>query len=413
MVGITMKGIVINRARMRQVGTTLIGLSFFSRSSKNNDPPEASLETEDFRVIQKSDAFMAEPLTDREVLLKEKHLMRRRMELFILRAQKNVFESLKQLEVEESKRQSDESMTNKDEVPNDIKPEVDDMISIDRWVRKEGGGGITCIIQNGRVFEKAGVNISVVYGILPPQAVQQMRSRGKKFNDLVKESTQVPFFAAGISSVVHPRNPHVPTIHFNYRYFEVDQPTLENDDSGKMWWFGGGTDLTPYILNEDDCKLFHSELKKACDKHDATYYGKFKKWCDDYFYIVHRNERRGVGGLFFDDIDFPDQERAFSFVRSCAQHILPSYMPLVLSNMHKPYSAQDREWQLLRRGRYTEFNLVYDRGTKFGLFTPGARYESILMSLPLYAKWLYCHEPEAGSIYAKLMDVLKEPREWV
>jgi coproporphyrinogen III oxidase len=128
---------------------------------------------------------------------------------------------------------------------------------------------------------------------------------------------------------------------------------------------------------------------------------------------VHRNERRGVGGLFFDDIDYPDQDKAFSFVRSCAHHILPSYMPLVIKNMHKPFSEQDREWQLLRRGRYTEFNLVYDRGTKFGLFTPGARYESILMSLPLYAKWIYCHEPETGSIYAKLMEVLKEPREWV
>ena len=298
--------------------------------------------------------------------------------------------------------------------PSEKIPEkVEDMISIDRWVRKEGGGGITCIIQNGRVFEKAGVNISVVYGMLPPAAIQQMKSRGKQFSSLVKESTQVPFFAAGVSSVIHPRNPNVPTIHFNYRYFEVEQPVSSGNESDKMWWFGGGTDLTPYLLDEDDCKLFHSELKQACDKHDSSYYTKFKKWCDDYFYIVHRKERRGVGGLFFDDVDYPDQEKAFKFVRSCAHHILPSYIPLVRKNMHKEFSDQDREWQLLRRGRYTEFNLVYDRGTKFGLFTPGARYESILMSLPLYAKWLYCHEPEPGSIYAKLMQVLREPREWV
>lgn len=403
---------MIDRGKIRHFGTTLVGLSLFTRSTKNNDIPGGSLETEDFQVINRADAFMAEPLTDRDVLMSERHLMKRRMELFILRVQKEVFEGLKQLEVNESMRLADKST--KGEPTDKTERKVDDMISIDRWIRKEGGGGITCIIQDGRVFEKAGVNISVVYGILPPQAVQQMRSRGKKFNNLVKESTQVPFFAAGVSSVVHPKNPNVPTIHFNYRYFEVDQPTLEEGDkSDKMWWFGGGTDLTPYLLDEEDCKLFHSELKKACDKHDATYYGKFKKWCDDYFFIVHRNERRGVGGLFFDDIDHPDQDRAFSFVRSCAQHILPSYMPLVLKNMHKPFSDQDREWQLLRRGRYTEFNLVYDRGTKFGLFTPGARYESILMSLPLYAKWLYCHEPEAGSIYAKLMEVLKEPREWV
>lgn len=403
---------VLERGRLRHFGTTLVGLSLFTRSTKNNDIPLGSLEQENFQVVNEKDAFMAEPLTARQTLMGEKHHMKRRMELFILRVQKEVFESLKQIEVNESSRET--TVLAVDLVEGFGKPceKVDDMISIDRWVRKEGGGGITCIIQNGRVFEKAGVNISVVYGILPPQAVQQMRSRGKQFNSLVQESTQVPFFAAGVSSVIHPRNPNVPTIHFNYRYFEVDQPELDGK-SDKMWWFGGGTDLTPYLLDEADCKLFHSELKKACDKYDATYYGKFKKWCDDYFYIVHRKERRGIGGLFFDDIDYPDQEKAFGFVRSCAQHILPSYLPLVFKNMHKPFSGQDREWQLLRRGRYTEFNLVYDRGTKFGLVTPGARYESILMSLPLYAKWLYCHEPEAGSIYSKLMDVLKEPREWV
>lgn len=401
------------KIKIHHHGLTLIGISFFSKKAVENYGD--SLEVENFSILERADSFMAEPVTDRQLLIKEKHLMKRRMELFILNVQKNVFTSLKNIEKEELERElSINDGTNSKDYPDDIPSTVNDMIVVDRWIRKEGGGGITCIIQNGRIFEKAGVNISVVYGMLPPAAVQQMKSRGKQFSGLVNESTQIPFFAAGVSSVIHPRNPNVPTIHFNYRYFEVDQQSPTNNDNHQnMWWFGGGTDLTPYLLDENDCRHFHSELKKACDKHDSSYYTKFKKWCDDYFYIVHRKERRGIGGLFFDDIDYPDQEKAFNFVRSCAQHILPSYIPLVRKNMHLNFTQQDREWQLIRRGRYTEFNLVYDRGTKFGLFTPGARYESILMSLPLYAKWLYCHEPVPGSNYAKLMEVLKEPKDWV
>lgn len=402
----------VRRGKIRQYAWTLVGLSFFSSSTNSNYGD--SLEVEDFGQISKLDAFMAEPITDRNILNEEKHLMKRRMELFILSVQKNVFDSLKRLEEEEAKKASSKDrLVARPGNESDIPRKVEDMVSIDRWVREEGGGGITCIIQNGRVFEKAGVNISVVFGLLPSAAVQQMKSRGKQFSSAVKENTQMPFFAAGVSSVIHPRNPNVPTIHFNYRYFEVEQPATSGNESDKMCWFGGGTDLTPYLLDEDDCKHFHLELKKACDKHDSSYYNRFKKWCDDYFYIVHRKERRGVGGLFFDDLDYPDQEEAFKFVRSCAHHILPSYLPLVLKNMHKSFTDQDRDWQLLRRGRYTEFNLVYDRGTKFGLFTPGARYESILMSLPLYAKWLYCHEPDPDSNYAKLTRVLKEPKDWV
>lgn len=404
-----------DKSRLKHCGFGLLGLSIFSRSTYNSSYGD-SLEVEDFSKLNRADAFMAEPITSRQTLIAEKDMMRRRMELFIMNVQKNVFESLKQIENEESKRPPEEQPGElQDSAKQLASRSVDEMISIDRWKRKEGGGGITCIIQNGRVFEKAGVNISVVYGMLPPPAIAQMKSRGKQFNHLVKESTQVPFFACGVSSVIHPRNPHVPTIHFNYRYFEVDQPTASEADKGgdKLWWFGGGTDLTPYLLDESDCKLFHRELKSACDKHDSSYYARFKKWCDDYFYIKHRNERRGVGGLFFDDVDYPDQEKAFKFVRSCAHHILPSYLPIVRKNLRKPFNEKDREWQLVRRGRYTEFNLVYDRGTKFGLVTPGARYESILMSLPLYAKWLYMHEPEPNSIYTKLTEVLKEPREWV
>jgi len=325
--------------------------------------------------------LMAKPITDLETLENNSSDMKTKMELMIMRIQHDFCRAL---EAEE---------------------DTDMKFIVDRWERKEGGGGITCVLQDGRVLEKAGVNISVVSGHLPPGAIQQMKARGKDFG---KDGQPLPFFAAGVSAVIHPRNPMVPTIHFNYRYFEV------TDANGqKQWWFGGGTDLTPYYLNESDAKLFHSELKKACDKHDKSFYPKFKKWCDDYFNIPHRGERRGVGGIFFDDVDYPSQEKAFNFVTSCAEAVIPSYLPLVKKHKDDGYGYFEREWQLLRRGRYVEFNLIYDRGTKFGLYTPGARYESILMSLPLTAKWLYMHSPKEGSEEAKLMDVLKNPRDWL
>lgn len=200
----------------------------------------------------------------------------------------------------------------------------------------------------------------------------------------------------------------MPTIHFNYRYFEV-----KNNDGTSQWWFGGGTDLTPYYLDENDAKHFHQTLQKACDKHDPGYYAKFKKWCDDYFFITHRGERRGVGGIFFDDLDTPNQESAFEFVKSCAESVIPSYMPIVKKHKNDGYGYPERTWQLLRRGRYVEFNLIYDRGTKFGLYTPGARFESILMSLPLTARWEYMHEPKVNSKESKLLEVLKNPKDWV
>ncbi|PVD28601.1 hypothetical protein C0Q70_11194 [Pomacea canaliculata] len=274
---------------------------------------------------------------------------------------------------------------------------------VDKWYRKEGGGGITCVLQDGTVFEKAGVNVSVVSGSLPASAAQQMRSRGKKL-----EGDDLPFFAAGVSSVIHPKNPHVPTVHFNYRYFEV-----EDRNGTKHWWFGGGTDLTPYYLDKDDVVHFHKTLKDACDKHGKKYYKEYKKWCDDYFNVAHRGERRGVGGIFFDDLDSPDQETVFQFVKSCADSVIPSYIPIVKKQKYKTYSYDERTWQLLRRGRYVEFNLIYDRGTKFGLYTPGARYESILMSLPLLARWEYMHVPKAGSKEEELLKVLQQPKDWV
>lgn len=277
---------------------------------------------------------------------------------------------------------------------------------VDRWTREEGGGGITCVIQDGHVFEKAGVGVSVVHGLIPPSAVAQMNARGKK----LPEGQEMPFFACGISSVIHPRNPHVPTLHFNYRYFEVSEA---GEGGGPRWWFGGGCDLTPYYLDEEDAILFHKTLKKACDKHNSKYYSKFKAWCDDYFRIKHRNISRGVGGIFFDDLDTPDAEKCFQFVRSCGNAVIPSYMPIVRKNKELGYGYAERQWQLVRRGHYAEFNLVYDRGTKFGLYTPGARYESILMSLPLNAKWEYMHEVAPGSKEYKLTEILKNPREWV
>lgn len=322
--------------------------------------------------------YMAEPITPVEQLEQNRDDMKTQMELLILRIQAEFCKALEKEEDAEAK------------------------FKVDRWLRKEGGGGISCVLQDGRVFEKAGVNISVVSGTLPPAAVQQMRSRGKNL-----QNSELPFFAAGVSAVIHPRNPMVPTIHFNYRYFEV------RDKDGVQWWFGGGTDLTPYYLNEEDAVHFHQTLKQACDDHDKTYYEKFKKWCDDYFYIPHRGERRGIGGIFFDDVDSPSQEAAFKFVTSCAEAVIPSYLPIVKKHKEAGYGYHERQWQLLRRGRYVEFNLMYDRGTKFGLHTPQARYESILMSLPLNAKWEYMHEPSPDSAEEKLMKVLKEPVDWL
>ncbi|CAG0915448.1 unnamed protein product [Notodromas monacha] len=286
--------------------------------------------------------------------------------------------------------------------------ESEKVFKIDRWLRPEGGGGITCVLQDGDVFEKAGVNISVVHGHLPPPAVAQMKSRGKNFPD---EGGKLPFFAAGVSSVIHPRNPFVPTIHFNYRYFEVE--VLRDGNAERVWWFGGGTDLTPYYLNESDGKVFHAALKTACDQHDASYYPRFKQWCDEYFFLPHRGESRGIGGIFFDDLDTPNEEACFDFVQSCAESVIPSYVPLVEAHKDDAFSDEHRRWQLLRRGRYVEFNLVYDRGTKFGLCTPGARIESILMSLPLLAQWEYMHEPEEESPEGRLTAVLKKAREWL
>ena len=278
----------------------------------------------------------------------------------------------------------------------------------DRWQKQPGegpfaGGGVTCVLQEGGVFEKAGVGISVVHGTLPEAALASMGG-GK---DLDSSPASRQFFAAGLSLVLHPHNPMAPTVHANYRYFERGPAAAP-----VAWWFGGGADLTPAYLFEADVRHFHATHKAACDAHDPAFYPRFKAWCDRYFLIVHRGERRGVGGIFFDDLHDRPATALNAFVTDCAAALVPAYLPLVQRRHRLPFSAAQKRWQQLRRGRYVEFNLVYDRGTTFGLRT-GGRIESILMSLPLTARWEYMAQPPPGSDEAAMLAVLKQPRDWL
>jgi len=273
----------------------------------------------------------------------------------------------------------------------------------DSWIRPTGGGGMSRVLTDGNVFEKAGVNLSVVYGSMPPEALQAATERGVDRAKGMKEGERVPFFACGLSSVMHPKNPFAPTMHFNYRYFETD---------GGVWWFGGGTDITPSYVDEDDMKHFHGTYKQICDKYDPDYYKDFKSWADRYFLIKHRDETRGLGGIFFDDQNDKDPDQHFDFSNECLNAVVDAYGPIVKKHKDDPYTQQNKEWQQVRRGRYVEFNLVYDRGTVFGLKT-GGRIESILMSLPETARWEYNLIPEEGSPEAELIDACKNPREWL
>mmetsp|Transcript_18710 Transcript_18710/g.33470 ORF Transcript_18710/g.33470 Transcript_18710/m.33470 type:complete len:250 (+) Transcript_18710:113-862(+) len=224
---------------------------------------------------------------------------------------------------------------------------------------------------------------------------------------LAGETDTLPFFVASISSVMHPKNPYAPTMHFNYRFFD-----FENSSENGLWWFGGGTDLTPSYLNLDDIKHFHASYKDVCDKHDPTYYAKFKAWADRYFQIKHRGETRGVGGIFFDDMNDKDPEQIFKFSKDCLANVVNAYTPIVAKHKDDDFTQKNKDWQQMRRGRYVEFNLVYDRGTTFGLRT-GGRVESILMSLPETARWEYDHKVEEGSPEAEMLDVFKNPRDWL
>jgi len=273
----------------------------------------------------------------------------------------------------------------------------------DAWVRANGGGGMSRVLSGGEVFEKAGVNLSVVYGSMPQEALASATERGVDRAKGYKEGERVPFFACGLSSVMHPKNPHAPTMHFNYRYFETD---------GGVWWFGGGTDITPSYINEDDMKHFHGTYKEVCDNHDPEFYPEFKAWADRYFLIPHRNETRGLGGIFFDDLNDRDPDTIFEFSKEAVNSVVKAYGPIVEAHKDDPFTEKEKQWQLMRRGRYVEFNLVYDRGTVFGLKT-GGRIESILMSLPETARWEYDHQPEEGSPEADFIDACRTAREWV
>ncbi|MCL6274392.1 oxygen-dependent coproporphyrinogen oxidase [Muricauda sp. 2012CJ35-5] len=269
----------------------------------------------------------------------------------------------------------------------------------DLWKRPEGGGGRTRVIQNGNVFEKGGVNISAVHGELP-------KSMQNYFG--VEDAD---FFACGLSLVLHPKSPMVPTVHANWRYFEMYDKTGAIVDQ----WFGGGQDLTPYYLFEEDAIHFHTVCKTACDKHNPEFYPNYKQKCDDYFWNSHRNEARGIGGLFFDyckKTDATNMKDWYAFVSEVGDSFLDAYIPIVLKRRVLEYSQNQRDWQEIRRGRYVEFNLVHDKGTLFGLKTNG-RIESILMSLPPHVQWRYDHTPEAGSPEEKLIKVLKSPKSWV
>ena len=267
----------------------------------------------------------------------------------------------------------------------------------DTWERAEGGGGRTRILQNGAVFEQAGVGYSHVFGDkLPPAATtQRPELAGRNFQ------------ALGVSLVIHPNNPFVPTSHCNVRFFIAEK---ENEEP--VWWFGGGFDLTPYYGFKEDAVFWHQTAKHACDAVDESYYPKFKKWCDEYFYLKHRQEARGIGGLFFDDINEGGFEKSFNLFSSVGDHFLKAYLPIVEKRKDHSYNEQHRNFQLYRRGRYVEFNLVYDRGTLFGLQS-GGRTESILMSLPPNVRWEYDYTPETGSEEEQLYTEFLPAREWI
>jgi len=265
------------------------------------------------------------------------------------------------------------------------------------WDRAEGGGGRSRVLTHGAVFEQAGVNFSHVFGDKMPGSATAHRPElaGRKFE------------AMGVSLVIHPLNPHIPTSHANVRFF-----IAEKEGEAPVWWFGGGFDLTPFYPVEADVVHWHQVAKDSCDRFDAAYYPKYKKWCDEYFYLKHRNETRGVGGLFFDDLNEPGFEQSFAFMSAVGEAFTKAYLPIVERNKNKAYSEAERQFQLYRRGRYVEFNLVFDRGTLFGLQS-GGRTESILMSMPPLVRWEYGYQPEAGSPEALLYQRYLMPQDWL
>lgn len=272
---------------------------------------------------------------------------------------------------------------------------------VDEWQRPQGGGGLTRVMENGAIIEKGGVNYSYVEGTNMPASATAHRP------ELAGRS----FKAMGVSLVIHPKNPYAPTSHMNVRFF-----IAEKEGEEPIWWFGGGFDLTPYYADKDDCVFWHQQAKAACDPFGEDVYDKYKKWCDEYFYLKHRDEHRGIGGLFFDDLNSEqtgwDFEQCFAFMQSVGDHYIKAYRPILAKQKKKPFTEAERDFQLYRRGRYVEFNLVWDRGTLFGLQT-GGRTESILMSLPSEVRWRYNWQPEAGSREAELTEYYLKPKDWL
>ena len=266
----------------------------------------------------------------------------------------------------------------------------------DAWQHETGGGGLTCAIADGNVIEKGGVNFSRVKGVSLPAAATAKR----------QHLANCSFEATGVSVVFHPRNPYVPTSHFNVRCIMVTQP-----DGKPYWWFGGGFDLTPYYGFEEDCVQWHQMAKSACEPFAAEVYPRYKKWADDYFYLKHREEHRGIGGLFYDDLNEWDFETCFQLMKSVSEHYVRAYQAILQKRKNTPYTERERAFQAYRRGRYVEFNLLYDRGTIFGIQT-GGRTESILMSLPPVVNWRYGYQPEPGSEEARLTEFFLKPQDW-
>jgi len=272
------------------------------------------------------------------------------------------------------------------------------IFEIDRWTKEDGSGsGITSVICDGNIFEKGGVNFSIVQGNKMPKSATALRPEleGRKYT------------ALGVSLVMHPENPYIPTVHLNVRFFIAEE-------SGKepIWWFGGGFDLTPFYGFDEDIVHWHTTAKKACLPFGEKVYSKYKKWCDDYFYLEHRDEQRGIGGLFFDDLNEGGFDRCFEFMKSVGNHFTEAYLPIIIKRKDTPYGEKERNFQLYRRGRYVEFNLIYDRGTLFGLQS-GGRTESILMSMPPEVKWSYQFQVEKDSEEGKLYNHYLKPKEWI
>ncbi len=267
----------------------------------------------------------------------------------------------------------------------------------EKWERPEGGGGLSCVMEQGNVFERGGVNYSHVFGMGLPASATAARP----------ELSGCSFEAMGVSIVLHPYNPYIPTVHLNVRFLEASK-----EGSESVWWFGGGMDLTPYYGFEEDAKHFHQTCKNSLQSFGGSHHTYFKKWCDQYFYLKHRNEPRGIGGIFFDDLSQPDFDTCFNLTKSVGNHFLPAYVPILERRLNTPYGEHERDFQAYRRGRYVEFNLVWDRGTLFGLQS-GGRTESILMSLPPIVKWRYDWKPKPGSAEAELYTNFLISKDWV